>query len=256
MDQDIEKRAGENSVSEVKETRERSTIEERTNLRELLNLLSLSGILYSELDRRLDIRTAIRENLRKRVPPHVNFWFCLGGISFMLICILVATGILLLFYYQPSVDNAHRSVVHITNNVPFGWLVRGAHHWAANLLIVTVILHMFRVFIHGAYKPPRDFNWVTGCCLLMLVLAMGFTGYLLPWSQVSYWATTIGTELPGAVPVVGPMLMELARGGTDIGQSTLTRFFALHVVILPAVLGFLLVFHFLMIRRQGISGPL
>ncbi|MBI4831980.1 MAG: cytochrome b N-terminal domain-containing protein, partial [Candidatus Lindowbacteria bacterium] len=119
-----------------------------------------------------------------------------------------------------------------------------------------VFLHMTRVFFYGAYKPPRDFNWVTGVILLMLTLGFGFTGYLLPWNQISYWATTVGTEAPGAVPVIGGFLTTLIRGGPEVSQTTLTRFFAVHVVILPLVISFFLMGHFFMIRKQGISGPL
>src|SRR3972149_10482419 len=133
---------------------------------------------------------------------------------------------------------------------------RDIHHWASNLMIITVFLHMLRVFFYGAYKPPRDFNWITGVILLTLTLTFGFTGYLLPWNQISYWATTVGTEVPSAVPIFGNFLKILIRGGADVTQVTLTRFFAIHVAILPPVISAFLGMHFIMIRKQGISGPL
>jgi quinol-cytochrome oxidoreductase complex cytochrome b subunit len=243
--------------NEKKTTEEKQpTISQRTGFREMFELFSLTGFIYGQLDDRLDIKDAVEKNLSKPVPPHVNWTFCFGGITLFLFMVQAVTGIMLLMYYRPTVAEAYQSVVYITNNVPFGWLIRGLHHWAANGMIVMVSLHMLRVFFYGAYKPPRDFNWVTGVILLMLTLGFGFTGYLLPWNQISYWATTVGTEAPGAMPVIGEYIIILMRGGPSITQITLTRFFAIHVVILPLAIGFFLMGHFFMIRKQGISGPL
>ncbi|NIS61724.1 MAG: cytochrome b6 [Proteobacteria bacterium] len=236
---------------------EKRDIERRTYIRESVNLFTLlTGILYGELDQRLEIREAIRNQLKKPVPSHVNWTFCFGGISFFLYIILAVTGVLLLMYYRPTTTDAYESVVIITNIVPYGWLIRGLHHWAANLMILMVILHMLRVFFYGAYKPPRDLNWVVGVLLLFLTLIFGFSGYLLPWNQVSYWATTVATDGAGAIPLIGDQLKYFVRGGPEVSQLTLTRFFALHVVILPAVTFILLFLHFGMLRKQGISGPL
>ncbi len=232
-------------------------VEERLPLKGILDWLTLStGFLYGELDERLDFRLALQKALKKPVPKHVNFWFCFGGITFFLFLLQIGTGIMLLMYYQPTIERAYESVVHITNNVPFGWLMRGLHHWASNIIMITMFIHMLRVYFHAAYKQPRDLTWVSGTFLLILILAFGFTGYLLPWNQISYWATTVGTEIPGAVPMIGDTLKLLARGGSEIGQLTLTRFFALHIIILPAFVIFMLALHFLMIRRLGISEPL
>ena len=231
-------------------------LEHRISLREVLSWLSLVGFVYGPLDERLGIRQALEKALKKPVPHHVNWTFCFGGITFFMFLVLAVTGILLLMYYRPTTAEAYASVVYIANEVPFGWLIRGLHFWAGNLMIVMVILHMLRVFFYGAYKPPRDLNWIAGFVLLMVTLAFGFTGYLLPWNQISYWATTVGTEIPGAIPLVGDTLKYLTRGGTEVSQTTLTRFFAIHVVILPAVISFFLAVHFAVIRRQGISGPL
>ena len=223
----------------------------------LLNLLSLlTGALYGELDERLDFRTALSRALKKPVPKHVNFWFCFGGITFLIFVTQVVTGVGLLLYYRPTVEQAYHSVVNITNNVPFGWLVRGFHHWGANLIIVAVMIHALRVFLYGAYKPPRDMNWVVGSLLMFSLLLFGFSGYLLPWNELSYWATTVGAEIPGAIPYVGDAIAYLVKGGDTVGQLALTRFFAFHVVILPIGMLILLGLHFLMIRRLGIAGPL
>ncbi|MEE8449463.1 MAG: cytochrome b N-terminal domain-containing protein [Thermodesulfobacteriota bacterium] len=231
-------------------------LEHRISLREILSWLSLVGFVYGPLDERLGIRQALEKALKKPVPHHVNWTFCFGGITFFMFLVLAVTGILLLMYYRPTTAEAYASVVYITNEVPFGWLIRGLHFWAGNLMIIMVILHMLRVFFYGAYKSPRDLNWIAGFVLFMLTLGFGFTGYLLPWNQISYWATTVGTEIPGAIPLVGDTLKYLTRGGAEVSQTTLTRFFAIHVVILPAIISFFLAVHFAVIRRQGISGPL
>lgn len=236
---------------------EKRDIERRAYLRESVNLFTLlTGVLYGELDERLDIKEAVKKQLKKPVPPHVNWTFCFGGISFFLFIILVITGVLLLMYYRPTTAEAYDSVVLITNIVPYGWLIRGLHHWAANLMILMVILHMLKVFFYGAYKPPRDLNWVVGVLLLLITLVFGFSGYLLPWNQVSYWATTVATDAIGAIPLIGDQLKYFVRGGPEVSQLTMTRFFALHVVVLPAVTFILLFLHFGMLRKQGISGPL
>jgi len=236
---------------------EKRDIERRTYIRESVNLLTLlTGILYGELDERLEIREAIRNQLKKPVPSHVNWTFCFGGISFFLYIILAVTGVLLLMYYRPTTTDAYDSVVIITNIVPYGWLIRGLHHWASNLMILMVVLHMLKVFFYGAYKPPRDLNWVVGVFLLFLTMIFGFSGYLLPWNQVSYWATTVATDGAGAIPLIGDQLKYFVRGGPEVSQLTLTRFFALHVVILPAATFIFLFLHFGMIRKQGITGPL
>jgi quinol-cytochrome oxidoreductase complex cytochrome b subunit len=213
------------------------------------------------LERRPAIKEALEAELRRPIPIYRNpvtnnFFACLGGISLILLIILVGSGLLLLMYYTPSTREAYHSIVLLSNEVPFGWLIRGIHYWAANLLIVTVMAHMARVFYSGAYKPPRDLNWVTGVVLIALVISFEFTGYLLPWNQEAYWATTVGTDYLASVPVVGDTLLYLLRAGMEVNQLTLTRFFAFHVAILPTLTIFFLALHFLMIRRQGIAEPL
>jgi quinol-cytochrome oxidoreductase complex cytochrome b subunit len=240
-----------------KTKKEDQEFERRTLAREFVNLFTLfTGVLYGELDERLEIREAIKQNLKKPVGAHVNWTFCFGGISFFLFLVLVVTGILLMAYYRPTTAEAYESVVLISNVVPYGWLIRGLHHWASNLMVLMVIIHMVKVFVYGAYKPPRDFNWVVGVILLLLTMAFGFSGYLLPWNQVSFWATTVVTDAMGALPLIGEPLKYFIRGGPEVSQLTLSRFFTLHVIVLPAATAVFLFLHFGMLRKQGISGPL
>jgi menaquinol-cytochrome c reductase cytochrome b subunit len=190
------------------------------------------------------------------VPPGVNFTYCFGGITFLLYALLAVTGIGMLFFYVPSVDHAFSTVEYITFDLPAGNIIRSIHHWSANLMIVFICMHMLRVFVYGAYKSPREFNWMTGVFLFGIVLAFGFTGYLLPWDQKAYWATKVGVLMPKSIPLVGHFLSQLLMGGDDLGSLTLSRFFAIHVAVLPILTAIFLVGHFLMIRRLGISRPL
>lgn len=240
---------------------DRREFEKRTVFTEIFNLFSLIGFLYGALDESLPFQEAMRKQFEKpvyyyRTKIENNFLACLGGISFLLYLFQLATGILLLFYYRPTTAEAYRSVVEITNRIPYGWLIRGIHHWGANLMVVTVLLHMLRVFFTATYRPPRDVTWVNGMLLLVFTLLFGVSGYLLPWNQASYWATTVGTDSMSAIPVVGDTLKSLSRGGNVVGQLALSRFFAFHIVILPGLMILFLILHFLMIRRQGIAEPL
>jgi quinol-cytochrome oxidoreductase complex cytochrome b subunit len=240
---------------------ERQEFERRTVFTEMLNLFSLVGILYGALDERLSLKEGMRKQFEKpvwfyRTRLENNFLACLGGITFALYLFQVVTGVLLLMYYRPTTAEAYKSVVEITTQVPYGWLIRGVHRWGANLMVVTVLLHMMRVFFTAAYRPPRDVTWVNGMLLLVFTFGFGFSGYLLPWSQASYWATTVGTDSMSAIPIVGDTLKYFVRGGNVVGQLALTRSFAFHVVILPGLMLLFLVLHFLMIRRQGIAEPL
>lgn len=219
-------------------------------------VMFFSGLIYGELDKRLELREALTKALKKPVPKHVNWIYCFGGIAFFLFLVQLFTGILLTFYYRPAPEAAFESVKHITNDVTFGWLIRGVHRVAAHLMLIMVMLHMLRVFLTGAYKSPRELNWIVGVMLLGVSLIFGFTGYLLPWDQLAYWATTVGTEMAGAVPIIGPTLLLIMRGGENVTGETLTRFFSIHVIILPLAIFGLLGLHILMIRRQEISGPL
>ncbi|OQY27863.1 MAG: hypothetical protein B6I38_09705 [Anaerolineaceae bacterium 4572_5.1] len=197
--------------------------------------------------------TEIYETVLDRKVPKVNWWFTLGSASLFLAIMQGVTGIMLSVYYVPSPDHAYDSVNYIMTGVQFGWLVRGIHHWGASLLVVAVFIHMLRVFFYGAYKYPREFTWVTGSILLVLTLGMGFTGYLLPWNQRSFWATMVGTEIVGTAPGVGGFIMRILRGGTDLSAVTLARFFSMHIWILPAVAMLVVGTHLYMVIRLGIS---
>ena len=213
--------------------------------------------VYQWIDERAGMHHYIkREILDKPVPKGLNLSFCFGGITFFLFLMLAASGYFMTIYYVPSPDQAYQTVDYITHEVSLGYVVRGVHYWAANLMIVTVLLHMIRVFIYGAYKKPRELNWITGVLLLLLVLAFGFTGYLLPWDQKAFWATNVGTSIVGTVPFVGEYVMKIVRGGTELGALTLLRFYSLHVIFLPMVSAILLLGHFFMIRKHGVSTPL
>jgi len=181
--------------------------------------------------------------------------FYLGGITMFLFGIQVVTGTLLALYYKPTPDTAYDSVIFITSDVTFGWLIRSVHHWAANLMILCLALHIVRIFFQGAYKYPRELTWLIGTGLLLATIGFGFTGYLLPWDQRAFWATTVGTEIAAAVPIIGDQLLALLRGGADVTDATLTRFFGMHVLVLPLILGALLVLHLTLVHQQGLADP-
>jgi len=213
--------------------------------------------IYFWVDERVQMHEYLKKNiLDKPVPRGLNLSFCFGGISFFLFLMLAATGYFMTIYYVPSPEQAYDAVYYITYEIPMGRIVRGVHYWSANLIMVTMFLHMMRVFIYGSYKKPRELNWMTGVLLFLLVLASGFTGYLLPWDQKAYWATKVGTSIMGTVPFVGNYLMRIMRGGEQLGALTLVRFYALHVMFLPTATAGLLLGHFFMIRKQGVSNPL
>ncbi|MDH4185290.1 MAG: cytochrome b N-terminal domain-containing protein, partial [Nitrospinota bacterium] len=161
--------------------------------------------LFSALDDRLGVKEILDDEMfEKIVPAHLGFWSCFGGLSFFLFISQVLTGMLLMVYYQPTIENAHGSVTMIMNEVPFGWLIRGSHAWGSNLMLITIMIHMTKIYVSGIYKPPRELNWVIGVTLFLLTLGLSFTGYLLPWTQLAYWATVVGTETPAALPEIGP----------------------------------------------------
>jgi cytochrome b6 len=208
------------------------------------------------LDERIAWSSLAAQLEKKTVPTHrYSYWYYFGGVTLFLYGVQVLTGVLLLLYYRPSANEAFESVQYIMTQVQFGWLVRSVHSWAANLMVLTVFAHMFSVVFLGAYRRPRELTWVSGMLLLGLVLAFGFSGYLLPWNELAFFATKVGTEMVAKVPVVGHPLMVFMRGGEDVTGATLTRFYALHVAILPALTTMLLVFHLLLVQRHGISVP-
>lgn len=195
--------------------------------------------------------------LRHKSVPLVRggFVYYFGGVALFLFLIQVITGLLLLMYYRPTADAAHESIRFIMAKVQFGWLVRSVHSWAANLMVFWVFAHMFGAFFLRAYRRPRELTWVSGALLLFLTLAFGFTGYLLPWNTLAFFATKVGTEIVGAVPLVGKPVMVLLRGGEDVTEATLSRFFGIHVAILPALTTLLLGLHLFLVQLHGMSRP-
>ena len=215
---------------------------------------------YRRLGAWLDDRTGLASlsavAKKKDVPVHRHtIWYYLGGMSLFLFICQLFSGVLLLFYYRPSAGEAFESVHFIMAEVKFGWLVRSLHAWAANLMVFTVFIHLFSVFLLKAYRAPRDLTWMSGVVLFVLTLAFGFTGYLLPWNELAFFATKVGTEIVGVVPFIGEFAKSLARGGTDVTGATLTRFYAIHVAILPAATILLVGLHLLQVQRHGMSIP-
>ncbi len=193
----------------------------------------------------------------KRHAVKVSYTLCLGGLSFFLFILLTVTGIFLMFFYRPTAAQAWNDIAGLQTSVAFGLLVRNMHRWGAHLMVLTVFLHMARVFYHGAYKPPREFNWVIGVILLTLTLLLSFTGYLLPWDQLALWAVTVGTNMMGYTPVFGRQVRFVLLGGAEISTDTLLRWYVLHVLMLPFVIVIFMAIHFWRVRKDGgISGPL
>lgn len=194
---------------------------------------------------------------KKEVPIHrYTIFYYLGGMALFLFLVQVATGILLLLYYRPSASEAFESVQYMMAEVPFGWLIRSIHSWGANLFVGVVLLHMVSVFFLKAYRAPREMTWITGALLLFLALGFGFSGYLLPWNELSFFATRVGTDVPAQIPVVGPLLSRILRGGSDVTGATLSRFYGIHVAILPSITTLLLGAHLLLVQKNGMSVPL
>jgi cytochrome b6 len=192
----------------------------------------------------------------KEVPQHRHsVWYYFGGMTLFLFVVQVCTGILLLLYYRPSAETAFESVQFIMTEVQFGWLVRSIHSWSANLMIAAAFIHMFSALFLRAFRKPRELTWVSGALLLFLSLAFGFSGYLLPWNKLAYFATKVGTDIAGVVPLAGPFLLRFLRGGDEVTGATLTRFFGFHVAILPATATVLLGIHLYLVQKHGMSTP-
>jgi quinol-cytochrome oxidoreductase complex cytochrome b subunit len=193
----------------------------------------------------------------KRHAVKLSYTLCLGGLSFFLFIHLTITGIFLMFYYTPTAELAYVDIQALSTDIAFGSLVRNMHRWGAHLMVLSVFLHMSRVFYHGAYKPPREFNWVIGVILLLLTLLLSFSGYLLPWDQLALWAVTVGTNMAGFVPVVGEQVKFALLAGVEVSAATLLRFYVLHVLAFPFIIVIFMAVHFWRVRKDGgISGPL
>ncbi len=207
-------------------------------------------------DDRLAISSALKFAEKKEVPIHRHsIWYYFGGMTLFLFSVQVVTGILLLLYYRPSAENAFESVQFIVTEVEFGWLIRSVHSWSANLMILTLFIHMFSVYFMSAYRKPRELTWVTGVFLFFISICFGFSGYLLPWNKLAFFATKVGTEIAGVFPLVGDFMVRFLRGGEDVTGATLTRFFGFHVAVLPATATVLLGLHLLLVQMHGISVP-
>lgn len=212
--------------------------------------------LFTWVNDRFNLEQAQHFAQEKKVPQfRGSFWYYFGGVSLFLFIVQVTTGILLLMYYQPGAQTAFESVHFIVSKVKFGWLIRSIHSWAANLMVFSIFIHMFSVFFSKAFRRPRELTWLTGFGLLAMSLAFGFTGYLLPWNTLSFFATKVGTEITAVVPIVGKPMVEFLRAGPDVSSATLTRFFGFHVAVFPAIFTVILGIHLLFIQVQGIGEP-
>ena len=211
--------------------------------------------LYDWLDSRLNLKPVERTLLDEPIPGGASWIYVFGSATLFLFLLQAATGMILAVYYAPTPDHAYDSVRFIENDVAFGWFVRGLHHWGASAMVVAIGLHMLQAFLYGAYKPPREIMWMVGVMLFLIVMAFAFTGYLLPWDQTAYWATQVGINMVGTIPLVGDFLSRVMRGGEVLGALTLSRFFAIHVLFLPALLVSGIALHLFILRRVGPAGP-
>jgi cytochrome b6 len=217
---------------------------------------SQHGKVWLWLDERIGLSDFVKLAKKKEVPLHRHtFWYYFGGMTLFLFMVQVVSGILLLLYYRPSASEAFESIQFIMTEVEFGWLVRSIHSWSANLMIFALFIHLFSTLLLKAYRRPRELTWISGASLFGISLAFGFTGYLLPWNELAYFATRVGTEIPGVVPVIGPFLRRLLRGGEEVTGATLTRFYGIHVAILPAIVTLLLGLHLFLVQKHGMSAP-
>jgi menaquinol-cytochrome c reductase cytochrome b subunit len=207
------------------------------------------------LEERSGLVGAIRYFLFRNVPRDTNWFQTLGSATLTAFIVQAVTGVILAMYYKPTADEAYSSIQYITHDLWAGWLVRGMHRWGASAFIILMFLHMGRVFLFGAYKYPRELNWLVGVGLLAMGLLEGFTGYLLPWDQTAYWATTVGININATAPFLGPFIAQFLQGGAAIGDDTLSRFYAIHMLVLPAAIGGLIALHLYLVIRLGVTSP-
>ena len=212
--------------------------------------------IYSWIDERAQLEDLVEFMGKKYVPIHRHsIWYYFGGVSLFLFIIQVVTGILLLLYYKSGEELAFESIQFIMSKVQFGWLIRSIHSWAANLFILSALIHMFSVFFEKSYRKPREITWLTGMLMFFLALAFGFSGYLLPWNELAYFATKVGTDIAGVVPILGKPIMMFLRSGDEVTGATLSRFFGFHVAVFPGIFTVLLGIHLVLVQRQGMSEP-
>ncbi len=227
-------------------------LEEATDAR-ILTIPRLFGLLYGPIEDRLPLGDSWRASLSRRIPGYVGWKHSFGGATYFLCMILVATGVMLSFYYRPSTVEAYPSLQYLETEVTFGWLIRHVHYWAASLVVLASLVHLFRVLFTGTYRAPRETTWLMGILLLVTLLAFVTSGYLLPWDQWAYWTTTDGLEQLARFPVVGGLMARLFRADEFVSGATLSRFYATHVILLPWVLLLLLSLHFQLVRKHGVA---
>ncbi len=219
----------------------------------ILTIPRLFGLLYGPIEDRLPLGEAWRASMRRKLPGYVGWKHAFGGATYFLCMILVVTGVMLSFYYRPSAAEAYPSLQYLETQVTFGWLVRHVHFWAASLVVLAVLLHLFRVLFTGTYRTPRETTWLMGILLLITLLAFVTSGYLLPWDQWAYWTTTGGIDHLEHVPLIGGLVARLFRADEFVSGATLSRFYATHVILLPWVLLLLLSLHFQLVRKHGVA---
>ena len=216
-----------------------------------------TAVLYplDWLEERSGLVGGVKYFLFRKVPHDVNWMQTLGSASLTAFLVQAVTGVILAFYYQPAPNTAYDSIVRITDDLTLGWLVRGMHKWGASVFIILMFFHMARVFLFGAYKYPRELNWIVGVLLLLLGMLEGFTGYLLPFDQTAYWATVVGINLNATAPFVGPFLAQFLQGGAAIGPDTLPKFYSLHMLLIPGAIIGLITLHIYLVTRLGVQSP-
>jgi menaquinol-cytochrome c reductase cytochrome b subunit len=207
------------------------------------------------LEERSGLIGGLRYFLFRKVPGDTDWFHTLGSATLTAFLVQAITGVILAMYYKPDPNSAYPSILHITNDLTLGWLVRGMHKWGASVFIILMFFHMARVFLFGAYKYPRELNWIIGVTLLAVGLLEGFTGYLLPWDQTAYWATVVGINLNGTAPFLGPFIADFLRGGAEIGPDTLARFYSLHMLVIPGLIFALIGLHLYLVIRLGVTSP-
>src|SRR5918992_3218474 len=207
------------------------------------------------LEERSGLVGGVRYFLFRKVPGDTNWWHTLGSATLTAFLVQAVTGVILAMYYKPNPEHAYESIQHITNDLTLGWLVRGMHRWGASVFIILMFFHMARVFLFGAYKYPRELNWIVGVLLLITGMLEGFTGYLLPWDQTAYWATVVGININASAPFLGPFIADFLRGGAEIGPDTLARWYSLHMLLIPGALFGLIGLHLYLVIRLGVSSP-
>jgi menaquinol-cytochrome c reductase cytochrome b subunit len=207
------------------------------------------------LDERAGLSPFLRGFLYRKVPKGTNWYYTLGSATMFAFVSQAVTGVFLAMYYDPSATRAYESASHITNEVFLGELVRGMHRWGSTVMIILIFLHMGRTFLFGAYKYPRELNWIIGVVLLVLTLMMGLTGYLLPFDQRSFWATVVASNINASAPVLGPFLADFLRGGAEFGGTTISRFYALHMLLIPGLIAALIGAHLYLVAKLGTTAP-